>query len=435
MKPDSPRTTKKNNDTERHIRTASSEIFPDGSIIELVKTRSVKGNEPALLLWKGDKAVVRPLIECQGRIYKPIELHPSLLNAIRLPVGAVSYGTTRELFTDIASLFERFIGFSQPEATAIAIWSATTWFPDCVASPPSLLITGPAMDRAITLFRLLNCLCRHPLMLADVSRSAICSLPMSLRPTLLVNQPTVSSKIRALWRASNFPGLFVPGKAGSVVDISCPKALYSGLEEVPDSWSDTALHLALPLGRDKSSLLDVLEQSRIANHFQSRLLMYRLHNLCRVRESRLAGGQLTSPTSELARSLTACIQGEFDSVKIVSSLLERQEQDIMARRRCDVDVAVIEAIWAPSHEAREISVSKVTELTNALLRCRGETLVYRATEMGWRLKNLGIYRHRNGKGMVLRFSQQMRVRVHQLAQELGLMLPSIDGCEDCAPPK
>jgi hypothetical protein len=116
-------------------------------------------------------------------------------------------------------------------------------------------------------------------------------------------------------------------------------------------------------------------------------------------------------------------------------LLERQEQDVIARRGCDVNIAVVEVIWAPSHEAREISVSRVTELTNVLLRCRGETLVYHPTEVGWRLKNLGFPRHRNGNGMVLRFSQETRLRIHGLAQQFGLTLPAMDRCRDCGAPQ
>jgi hypothetical protein len=404
-------------------------------MVELVTTSSTNGNKPALLFWDGDEAVVSSKVEYGGQVYQPIELHATLQEAIRLPVGAISYGTAQELFTEVASVFGHYAGFSKPEADAIAMWSVTTWFPDCLASPPALLITGPAMNQAVALFRLLSCVCRHPLMLADISRSAIRSLPMHLRPTLLINQPDLSSGVRALWCTSNYAGMLVPGKGGSVLNIGCPKVLYSGLEEVTDPWSDTALHMALPPRYGNPSLLEVPEQSQIADHLQPRLLMYRLQNFRKVRESRPARSRLTFPTSEVARSLAACIQGEPDFAKIASSLLERQEQDLIARRSCDANIGMVEVIWVPSHEAREISVSKVTELTNVLLRCRGETLLYGATEIGWRLKNLGIYRHRNGKGMVLRFSQETRLRIHQLVRQLGLSLPAIDGCRDCAPPQ
>ena len=111
--------------------------------------------------------------------------------------------------------------------------------------------------------------------------------------------------------------------------------------------------------------------------------------------------------------------------------MQRQHQDAQARRGCDVSVAVVEVIWAASHEGKEITVTQVAEGTNALLRARGETLVYSAVEIGWQLKNLGIDRHRNGSGMVLQFSQANRILIHRLAQRLGLKLSPSTGCANC----
>ena len=427
--------TGKKPETAIQVLTTAGEVFPDGSMVELVTTASINGNELALLFWNGKKAVVNFRVEHGGHIYQPIELHPSLQNAIRLPVGAVIYGTTRELFTEVASLFERHIGFSKPEATAIAIWSATTWLPDCLASPPALLITGPAMDQAIALFQLLNCVCRHPLMLADISRFAIRSLPMHLRPTLLVNQPDVSPEIRALWYASNFPRLFVPGKGGSVLDIACSKALYSGLGEVTDSWGDTALHVALPPAHSELPPLDTREQDSIANWFQPRWLMYRLQHAHKVHQSRSAACALTFPTLELARNLMACVPDEPEFAQALVPLLQSQEQDVLVRRSCDLSSAIVEVLWATLHEpTREATVSRVADLTNALLRSRGEIREYSPEEVGWRLRDLGIPRHRGRNSMVVQFSREISLRVHRLAR--GFAVESLkchaNSCADCA---
>jgi len=94
---------------------------------------------------------------------------------------------------------------------------------------------------------------------------------------------------------------------------------------------------------------------------------------------------------------------------------------------------IVEVIWAPLHEKKEIAISRITELANALLRGRGETLEYGAAEIGWKLRNLGIYRHRNGGGMILRPSRDNSVIVHQLAQRLDLSLSPVSGCVDCVP--
>jgi hypothetical protein len=407
-------------------------MFSDRSIIELVTTGSVKGNKPALLFWNGHKGVVMSQIVCKGQIYRPIDLHSSLKNAIRFPVGAVSYGTTRKLFTEVARLFERHIGFSKPEATAIAIWSATTWFPDCLPSPPALLITGPAMSQAITLFRLLHCLCRHPLMLADVSRSAIRSLPMDLRPTLIVNQAHLSRTVTSLLWDSNYRGLFIPGRGGAVLDLVCSKAIFTAMADLPEQCNDQALHIALPPAHSELQPLDEREQDTIANRFQPRWLLYRLQHANKVCQARSAACGLTFPTLELARNLMACIPDEPEFVQALVPLLQSQEQDILARRSCDLSSAIVEVLWAKLHEpSREATVSQVADLANALLRHRGEIREYSAAEVGWKLRDLGIPRHRGRNSMAVQFSREISRRVHQLAR--GFALQSLKHCPNrCA---
>jgi hypothetical protein len=92
-------------------------------------------------------------------------------------------------------------------------------------------------------------------------------------------------------------------------------------------------------------------------------------------------------------------------------------------------------IWSPLHDSKEIAVSRITELTNALLRCRGEVLEYSVVEVGWRLKNLGLYRHRNAAGMVLRFSHEHCLIVHQLTKRFALSLSPVTDCPNCVEPE
>jgi hypothetical protein len=51
--------------------------------------------------------------------------------------------------------------------------------------------------------------------------------------------------------------------------------------------------------------------------------------------------------------------------------------------------------------------------------------------LGWKLRDLGLNRHHNGKGKVLRVSREMRGRIHQLAAQFGLKLPKVADCADC----
>jgi hypothetical protein len=177
--------------------------------------------------------------------------------------------------------------------------------------------------------------------------------------------------------------------------------------------------------------LDEHEEAEIADRLQPQWLMYRLHNFRKVGESRAAVRQSGFPDSEIARNLAACIRAEPDIAQAIAPILQRQHQDAEARHGCDVSVAIVEVIWAPYHATEEIAISKIAQLVNGLLRARGETLEYNAIEIGWKLKNLGLDRQRNGGGMVLQPSKANGLVIHQLAQRFGLKLRPNIGCADC----
>jgi hypothetical protein len=128
----------------------------------------------------------------------------------------------------------------------------------------------------------------------------------------------------------------------------------------------------------------------------------------------------------------ASVLGETDTLEQMSPLLRSLEQDKDAQRACDVHMAMMEVIWSPSHTDREIGLSRLTELTNALLRSRGEVFEYSANEIGWKLRSLGFHRHRNGQGMVVRFLQETRRLIHELAANWGLNLGKCASCTLCA---
>jgi hypothetical protein len=426
-----------NSGTKNQILPTSGEIFPDGPVIELVSTGSANGNKPALLFWDGDKAVVAPQAEYAGHVYQPLDLHPTIWSATRLPHAAIGYGATGAFFKKVANLFERYIGFSTPEAVLVAIWNGTTWLSDRLSSPPALVVSGPDISHAITFFRLLGCVCRHPLMLAEITRSAFGSLPMALKPTVMVSQPDLPPRVWSLWCGSNYRGIFIPGRAGNVLDVVCSKVAFTGMNGASHVCGDQALHLALPPAHRDLPQLDDLGQEKIANQFQPRLLMYRLRHIQRVRESYSAPWPVTFPTLELARNLMACVPDEPELAQSVIPLLESQVQDVLASRACDPNAAIIEVIWILLHRGTsEASTSRVRELVNALLRSRGESREYSAVEIGWKLRGLGIPRHRSPKSMLVQFSRESSRRVHLLARGFGLKLaPHPETCADCAAPQ
>jgi hypothetical protein len=254
---------------------------------------------------------------------------------------------------------------------------------------------------------------------------------MPLQPTLLINQPSGSLKIFDLWETSNYRGVYVLGNRGQVHNVVGSKAVFVGMA---DTWSDEAIHLSLP-ARHQLPPLDAHSQAAIAIRLQPQLLMFRLRNCGRVRESCSVIRGPNCPNSELAHNLTTCVQGEPDIVQEMAPILQRQEEDAQAWRGCDVNLVILEVIWAPLHATKEIGVNEIADLANALLRCRGEVLEYSAVEIGWKLRKLGLNRHRNGGGMVVRFSHEHKLIVHQLTQRFCLSLSPAPDCPYCVPPE
>lgn len=407
------------------VVTTVGETFADGSALELVI--STYSGRLALLFRSAGEKTIATQIEHSRCLYKPPDLDEAMARAIRFPHDAKNYGSTGKLFRRMRALFERYAGLPQPESALMTAWSASSWFPDCLSSPPTLLISGPDMDHAIRLFRLLHCLCRRPVLLGDVSRSAFLALA-PLGATFLVNQPELSPRIRALWGTSNYLGFYVFGN-GKVYSAASSKAVFLGMA---DARGDEGLHLALPPARCDLPPLGAQQQSEIAEEIQPQLLMYRLRNLGAVRNFSSSKLGPTFVGSEVARNLAAGVLGEAEILESIAPLLRRLEQDKIAQRGCDVHMAMIEATWAPSHADRELSISRLAELTNALLRCRGEILEYSAAEVGWKLRNLGFRHHRTGQGMILQFSHENRLLLHQVAARLSLNLHPVPNCALCS---
>jgi hypothetical protein len=414
--------------------TTSSEVFPDGSAIELVGSAS--GDDLALLHWDGERAYIAPQIPYGGRFYRPPEVHASIRRAIRLPSTVMDYGTAGALFRELTGLYEYYVGLRTIEASPIAFWTISSWFADSLPSPPDLAVSGSDLSRAITLFRLNCCVCRRGLILAEMTRSAFGSLPMELRPTLMIAQPDLPRRIWSLWSASNYRGAFIPDRRGTVVDAVCSKAIFTGMNGT-SRWNEQTIHLTLAPAPSNLPRLDDREQKMIADKFLPMQLKYRFDHLHSARESRFPDSHVESTTDELARNLKLCVPDDPELMQGLVTLLDAQRQERVQRRLYDPNLAIVEVLWTELQDPQvEISISHLTDLTNALLHSCGANCLYSAEEVGWKLRQLEIPRHKGRDHMTVRFSQETSQRVHYLAQTFGLALPPHPNtCIHCAKPQ
>ena len=403
-------------------RITYGETLPNGSILDLVDTGDRDGL--SLLFWDGKEPLIRPVIEYGGVSYRPPNLHPSIRAALRFPRGASKYGATRDLFMKIVNALGEHLGLPEDYAAFATCWILTSWVLERIVVPPTLCVRGE-LGQLCNAMRMFTALCRRALLVAELSRR----LPFLLRPTLLVNDPVLSeSEVDcAFWRTAGCDGMFVAGTENTVCSLRCAKAVVLRGDESPAMWGSEAMFVILPHS-ELPSLSDQL-LADIAAEFQPQLEMFRL---------RLLSGadpfvSKSHPLSkfELVRNLGACIPEDAEIVRVLTSLLQLHQEQLLARRSCDPWVASLQAVWTPSHKQKEMAVAEITTRVNATLRSLDDLYEYNVKEIGWKLRNLKLSTTSNGQRKVLRFSGENRSRIHQCFREFGLQLPFFDDCPDC----
>jgi len=307
------------------VRITYGEVWSGGPLIELVA--STHRNAVDLLFWDGKEPLIASEINHDGVVYQAPALHPSIRQGVWFPSGAAEYGTVGALFWKIGPLFCQHVGFPEDSAAFATVWIFSSWFPEHFYAPPTLCVNSSNMGQTMNLFRLFAPLCRRSLGVAELSRR----LPIFLGPTLLVNDPGLSDKAVASWRAANFRGVHVSGNGGALLNLFGAKAIFS-LGETADSWGDDAMHLTLLPTDNEFPPLTEQEQGEIAAKFQPQLLMYRLRHLQQVPQSANPSRQPASAGFELSRKLLLYFQEEPKIVETVTPLFQSHQRELRCRR-------------------------------------------------------------------------------------------------------
>jgi hypothetical protein len=390
------------------------------AVIDVVASKDPDGLD--VLSWDGRKLFTAPRLDYRGVVYCAPDLDPSIRRAIRFPNGATDYGSATKLFTNIANLYREHLGLAEDLAAFTTCWNLATWIPELMLMPVTMCVTATKFQ-VLNLFRMFHSLCRRPLMVAELSRR----LPIFLHPTLLVDDPKLSPKACSFWRAASVPGVIVPVTESRVCELACSKAVRLQPEDSLDAWGEEAMHLVLP-PTEFPPLSDHLLAS-IAAEFQPQLEMHRLRRLSGKEKSAFPSSPLSK--FQLARDLFACLPEDAGIVRTLTPLLESHQQELLARGSRNPQVAIVKAVWVPAHEPGKMSVSDVAKRANTILRSDEEMYLYSPREVGWLLRKMRLQTHRTPNCKVLQFSSEIRQRVHELARNLGLQLPAVQGCPAC----
>lgn len=415
----------------KSIIYTSGELLCDGTSIDLLQ--EAKTGRLRLLLSDGKKCQIAPEIEFRGRLYRPANINPSILSVMTLPSKCGDFEKTGELFTAVRELFTS-RGFPKDVALSTTYFNFATWFARVLHAAPCLLIAGPGPE-VVLLLELLSCLVRHPLPLGDVTRSGLCSLPMDLEPTLLIDRQGISRSTWGLLGRSNLLAANVPRKGG-VVNVFCAKAVFCEDTKYAGNCGAGTLQIRIPPSRGRLPILSATDRDEITSVFQSRFLAYRARNIYKVRDSQCDFPEFDSTIRILGRTLGAPIVDSPELQVDLLPLLRNYQEIIQASKLLHLRYVTVEALLLHCHEkpGGKLHVGQLTKTVNLILKGRGETTEYTPESIGAILREHSFSPKRDSQGYGILLNDGTRRFIHELAVRFGVAAGQKGGrkCLHCA---
>jgi hypothetical protein len=421
------------NTKDPDLTESSGEVFASGAMIELIRNSDT--DQIKLAHWDGSRISICTRVDLNGRTFVPPALHESVLEIINLPSNATDYGSTPALLDDLRRFFRAHPGLSEEAVSKAAFGALASWFPEC--APPLLIVSAPDPSGSRLLLEQLRYVCRRSMIIGDVTRAGMWSLPLSLRPTIIIDRPKPTKDLPYVLRAMSRPGVHIPQR-GHLLDVSCPIVICMQ-EPISDSW-------LLEQGVQIEAMASVARFPRIARQalgevsldLQAKLLSYRLRNFAKVQCSNFDAPQLAFPTREIARALGDCIIDASDLQSRVVPLLEEQDEDARVRRTSSFEAVVVEAALVFCHEKKKrewVYVGEFATVANAILEGRGEQIELEPRAVGDVLRAVGLFTRRLGRaGRGVLLVREVRQKIHELAWRFCVRSidDGVDRCEFCS---
>jgi hypothetical protein len=397
------------------------EFFPAGSILEIVRAE-FELEEVNLVHWKGKVLEVAADVEQAGREYAPAAIDPSIKNVLRLATKVASPETAENLFMAAHDLLTRHLGQLDRCATAMVRAVFASWMSPALSMSPILWIFSPAGCPRTLVLQLLSLLSRRPLQLVGLRRGDIARSPMSLQPTLLLDEPDPRPEWQTLLRSSSQRGTRTISRHG-LVEFFGPKIVFSHKLPRGTALETDALKASLLPITGRLPPLNRETEEATAEEFQARFLGHLLRNASAVRSTNFDASQFTPPIRDLARTLNAAVIGDSEIQKRILPILSVQDEEFRANRARAKDAVVVEACLGFTHQSgwTKIRTDSIAEKACAIYKGRGSDECPSAESVGRALKRLTIPSgriNRAGNGIELTVSTCRLI--HQLATAHGV---------------
>ena len=397
--------------------------FEDGSCIDLVLDGSLR-----LALWDGQLTSIAEKFSIRGKSYVPGELD-SMASAIYFPRRVCLDENLEKLRADVQIELGRLAFLDRNYVALLTGLIFTSWFADAFVAAPSVVLVRGGADEVNHCFRLLNCLCRRPLLVAHCDGRTFNNLPLRYQPTLLISHVVGEDVVAALQSTSQGPAKYF--HRGELFDAPIMKVMPSSVLESCGNMTASIPIVLQPIRADKFPAQNYYDNLR--EEFQARLLGHRLKNLHAVRKAAWISDRTSGPMGPVLDALTICTPNISANVQ---SIFCAQEKELALEREAQPDYVVCEAALVFCHDkARtQAMVSEIGNSANSISAQRGSPLNLTARAAGHQLKRLGIRVVRLGAdGRGINFDGYTRKKIHKIASQLEV--PSTRerqaGCPHC----
>jgi hypothetical protein len=188
-------------------------IFPDGTILEIL--RDASSQELALIRCRGESAEIGANVTHADQAYTVIPLDLSVAAATRFPNTVGPPESATGLFTDVHAVLRRCLRQPDQVVTALVFAVFVSWLSPALTMTPIISIFAPLGSPKNIALQLLDLLCRRPLRLVGVKRGELLRAPMSIGPTLLLDEPDLQPNMQLLLQASARRGSHVLNGQGT----------------------------------------------------------------------------------------------------------------------------------------------------------------------------------------------------------------------------
>jgi energy-coupling factor transporter ATP-binding protein EcfA2 len=426
--------TRQNSFHKRPPRSIETDfqILRDGTILEMIgRAKHPRGLK--FLKWDrhGSRIVKNHVDRERGLIYVPPDLSSTSASLMRLPSRLGPEVSADQLFQEIGKLIHTYVDVDQKFLVPIALSVLASWIPEKVVTAPYLIVIGPTGSGKTTLLRLLSCLCRRSLLFSNLTPAELCRLPMSCRPTLVLDEADLTPTLCRLLRAGHTQG--VPAiHNGHAVDLYGPKIISARAALQDAALASRSFQVSLSPTSRNMPILDEAAMKKLSK-LQRKLLRWRLANYHELGIAQIDAQGLSARMREAARTLGAPFANDAKSHAMVISALLEQDIDFRARRASDPTSFIVRALFQISHNnASGATAGDLARLASDVAQVMGEEIEFEPRAVGPSLRELGFFTTGLGnRGIGIQFTRENRAKCHQLINEYGLSAAYVTDCRLC----